>query len=97
MRSITSSRLNTIRKLRPFALLLKLITGDIDNDIFEVVDKDDLSLDPVVVEEWAEVVFFGVLDVGIADVFDGFTLNELVDDFGHCLHTKDGVFVGHFV
>lgn len=79
------------------SLFLELFAGDIDDHVFEIVDKDDLSFDHVVVECGAEMSFFGIDWIGVADIFDGFAVDQLVDHPAHDRSKVNSVLDGVFI
>lgn len=82
------------------ALFFKLLVGNIDNHVFETVDKNNLAFNSIAFEKGAQVSFFNIGHIGYADVFYGLSVYELVDcvahygsyiggGFGHCFFQRD--------
>ncbi len=74
-----------------FALFLEFVAGDIHDHVLEIIDKDDLSFDPVIAETGAEMVFFDKGRVGLADIEEGGAGGEGPDGLSHHAGAVEGI------
>ena len=78
-------------------LFFECVAGDVDDHIFEIVNKDDLSLDIVVSQQRPEVILFGEGEIGAADLGEAVAGCELSDRLANDPGTVKGIFDGIFV
>ena len=84
-------------KAAAFAAFFELLPCDIDDDILEMVDKDDLSFDPAIAKYGAEMIFLGEGRVGDADVCQAAAVGQLENGAAHNTGAVEGIFDGGLV
>src|SRR5688572_10167242 len=74
-----------------FSLFFKLLTGNIDDHVLKVVNKDDLTFDGIGIKGRPEMAFFHIGYIGYTNVLDGFPFHQLVDHITHNRSKESGV------
>src|SRR5690606_7727692 len=70
-------------KAASLSLFHELFSCDIDDHILEIIDEDDLSFDPVVVQQRSKVIALEIARIRLADGCQRFTIYDLVDASSH--------------
>src|SRR5690606_3708730 len=70
-------------KAASLSLFFELFTRDVDDHILEIIDEDDLSFDPVVVQQRSKVIALEIARIRLADGRQRFTIYNLVDASSH--------------
>jgi enamine deaminase RidA (YjgF/YER057c/UK114 family) len=75
-------------------LLFELFLCDIHNHIFEIINEDDLSFNPVITKSGTKRILFNIACVGNADLLNGLTIllisgTASIDEHGRSVHAGD--------
>ncbi len=80
-----------------FAAFFEFFPGDIDDDILEMIDKDDLAFYPIVTEHGPEMILFRKRRIGCSDVQQRAAVDELLYGVAHYTGAIERILYGGLI